>query len=395
MPTTNMTPTTRSAHTTAGAPPTHTALAAAAGRAAELAAESATAADSGNRLSPAVAEALVDAGFARHLVGERWGGSAARRGAVQDLAQALATVGAGCMSAAWCGGVLAAVGRMCSHLPEEGQHELWGDGPDVPLAGSLAPSGVVREVPGGWRLSGTWDFASGVDHAHWTMVGGMVRGADDAPALRHFVLPSRAYTVLDTWHNVGLRGTGSNSLLVDDVFVPTHRSFAHHTVLTGEPDAAAPRLHRVPLKLINGLFFVAPGIGAVEGALHAWTEWTAKRVEVNGVRTSSRPGVRLTLARAAASVGAARLLVERAAAEADEAEVTHALTLSTTRDYSTAVDLLLDAVNGLLRMSGARGQARSSPIQRVWRDVHCMAGHAALQPDVNADAWARHALGEE
>ncbi|MFI6277221.1 acyl-CoA dehydrogenase family protein [Streptomyces sp. NPDC050988] len=395
MPTTNATPTTPSAHATVGVPPTDTTLAAAAGKTAELAAESAAAADSDNRLSPAVAEALVNAGFARHLVGEKWGGSAARPGAVQDLARALATVGAGCMSAAWCGGVLAAVGRMCSHLPEEGQHELWGDGPDVPLAGSLAPLGVVREVPGGWRLSGTWDFASGVDHAHWTMVGAMVRRADGPPALRHFVLPRRDYTVFDTWRNVGLRGTGSNSLLVDDVFVPAHRSLEHHAVLTGEPDASAPRLHRVPLKLINGLFFVAPGIGAVEGALGAWTEWTANRVEISGVKTSSRPGVRLTLARAAASVDAARLLVERAATEADDAEVTPGLTLSTTRDYSTAVDLLLNAVNGLLRMSGARGQAQSSPIQRVWRDVHCMAGHAALQPDVNADAWAKHALGEE
>ncbi|MFC7259781.1 acyl-CoA dehydrogenase family protein [Streptomyces lutosisoli] len=378
-----------------GTSPADTGLAAAAGKVAELVAEAAAAADSANRLSPPVAEALVSAGFARHLVGPKWGGTAAAPGAMRDLARALAVVGAGCMSAAWCGGVLAAVGRMCSHLPEEGQRELWGDGPDVPLAGSLAPSGTVREVPGGWRLSGTWDFASGVDYAQWTMVGGLVRGAEGPPVLRHFVLPSSDYRVLGTWLNVGLRGTGSNSVVLDDVFVPAHRSFEHRSVLMGDPDPAAPRLHRVPLKLINGLFFVAPGIGAVEGALGAWTEWTANRVEITGARTSSRPGVRLTLARAAAGLDAARLIVDRAAAEADDAEVTPALTLRATRDYSTAVDLLLDSVNGLLRMSGARGQAQSSPVQRVWRDVHCMAGHAALQPDVNADGWAKHALGEE
>ncbi|MGD1220768.1 acyl-CoA dehydrogenase family protein [Streptomyces krungchingensis] len=377
------------------APPADTGLSAAAGKVAELAAEHAAAADSDDRLSATVAEALVSAGFARHLVGPRWGGSAAAPGAMRDLARALAVVGTGCMSAAWCAGVLAAVGRMCSHLPEEGQEELWGDGPDVPLAGSLAPSGTVDTVPGGWRLSGTWDFASGVDHAQWTMVGGLVRGPEGPPTLRHFVLPRRDYRVLDTWRNVGLRGTGSNSVVLDDVFVPAHRSFEHRTVLAGDPAPSAPRLHRVPLKLINGLFFVAPGVGAVEGALGAWTRWTASRVEINGVRTGSRPGVRLTLARAAAGLDAARLIVDHAAAEADEAELTPALTLRVTRDYSTAVDLLLDSVNGLMRMSGARGQALSHPVQRVWRDVHCMAGHAALQPDVNADGWAQHALGEE
>ncbi|WP_369255444.1 acyl-CoA dehydrogenase family protein [Streptomyces sp. R35] len=382
-------------NTTPTAPPADTGLAAAAGKVAELAAENAAAAESADRLSPAVAEALVSAGFARHFVGERWGGSAAVPGSVQDLTRALATVGTGCMSAAWCGGVLTAVARMCSHLPEEGQHELWGDGPDVPLAGSFAPSGTVREVPGGWRVSGTWGFASGVDHAHWTMVGGAVPGPDGVPALRHFVLPSRDYKVLDTWHNVGLRGTGSNSVLVDDVFVPAHRTFEHRSVLTGHTDPALPRALRVPHKLINGLFFVAPGIGAVEGMLAHWTGWTAERVEIYGVRSSARPGVRMALSRAAADLDAARLLVERAAAEADGAEVTRALALRATRDYSVAVDLLLDAVNGLLRMSGARGQGQSSPVQRGWRDVHCMAGHAALQPDVNADGWAKHALGEE
>ncbi|MDQ0779121.1 two-component flavin-dependent monooxygenase [Streptomyces aurantiacus] len=381
--------------TTPTAPPADPGLAEAAGKVAELAAESAEAADGGNRLSASVAEALVSAGFARHFVAERWGGAAGAPGAVRDLTRALATVGAGCMSAAWCGGVLTAVARMCSHLPEEGQHELWADGPDVPLAGSFAPSGTVREVSGGWRVSGTWGFASGVDHAHWTMVGGAVPGPDGVPALRHFVLPRRDYEVLDTWRNVGLCGTGSNSVLVDDVFVPAHRTFEHRSVLTGHTDPAVPRALRVPHKLINGLFFVAPGVGAVEGALAAWTRWTAGRMEIYGARSNSRPGVRMALSRAAANLDAASLLVERAATEADSAEVTRPLALRATRDYSAAVDLLLDAVNGLLRMSGARGQARSSPVQRVWRDVHCMAGHAALQPDVNADGWAKHALGEE
>ncbi|UNT00810.1 hydrolase [Streptomyces tubbatahanensis] len=377
------------------APASSTGLVEAAAKAAALAGESAAEADHQHRLAPQVSKALVEAGFARHLVGPRWGGSAAAPGAVGDLLAALTAVGAHCMSAAWCAGVLTAVGRMCSHLPLQGQQELWGEGPDVPLAGSLAPAGTVRSVPGGWRLSGRWDFASGVDHAKWTMVGALLAGDQGPPALRHFVVPRHQYEVLDTWRNVGLRGTGSNSVRLEDVLVPEHRSFAHASMLAGETDGQAPRTHRLPLKLINGLFFVGPGVGAAEGALARWTEWTSRRVEINGSKTTLRPGVRIALAQAAARVSAARLLVERAAAQADACEVTEELTLRLTRDYSTAVDLLLDGVNGLLRMSGARGQSESSPVQRVWRDVHCMAGHGALQPDVNAEGWGRYALGQD
>lgn len=362
-------------------------------RAATLAAEHADDAEAAHRLSPETTQALVDAGFSRYFVGEKWGGDAAAPGGMSEIVQALSVVGRGCMSAAWCAGVLAAVGRMCSHLPEEGQSDLWGEGPNVPLAGSLAPSGTVTEAPGGWRVSGTWGFASGVDYAHWTMVGSLVHGTGGPPVLRHFVLPRSDYQVADTWRNVGLRGTGSNSLHVEDVFVPAHRSFEHRTLLAGDPDPAAPRLHRLPLKLINGLFFVAPGVGAVEGALEEWTTWTANRVEITGAKSTSRTGLRVELGRAAAALDAARLVVERAAANADQAKVTPELTLRATRDYSAAVDLLLDTVNGLQRMTGARGQSLSSPVQRVWRDVHCMAGHGALQPDVNADGWASHVLG--
>ncbi|MCI3275039.1 acyl-CoA dehydrogenase family protein [Streptomyces cylindrosporus] len=369
-------------------------LVTAASKAGEQAAEAALAGEDSNRLDPAVAESLVTAGFARHFVPERWGGSAAAPGAIGHLGEALAAVGAGCMSAAWCAGVLAALGRMCAHLPPEGQYDLWGDGPDVPLAGSLVPSGTVRAVDGGWRLTGQWSFASGVDHARWTTVGGVAPGTDGPPVLRHFLLPRSDYRVLDTWRNVGLRATGSNTVVVDDVFVPAHRTFDHRTLLAGDPDPAAARPHRIPLKLLNGLYFLCPGIGAVEGALQTWTQWTARRTEANRTRTSDRPGVRLALAGAAGHLDAAKALVGRVVEEAESATVTTELPLRATRDYTVAADLLLGAVNSLLRMSGSRGQSLDNPVQRVWRDVHCMAGHGALQPDVNADGWARYALGE-
>ncbi|MGA5299727.1 acyl-CoA dehydrogenase family protein [Nucisporomicrobium flavum] len=354
-----------------------------------VAREHAAEADRRYRLDPAAAEALTAAGFARHFVPARWGGSA---GGVADAARALSIVGEGCMSAAWTGGVMLALGRMCANLPEEGQQEIWGDGPDVHLAGSVLPAGRVEAVPGGWRLSGEWPYASGVDFARWTSVGGLDHSPGE-PVFRHFVLPRGDYTVRETWRNVGLRGTGSNSVVVADAFVPRHRSFTHAAVLNGSGSAGDPPCHRIPYKLFNGILFVAPGVGAIREALHEWARWTAGRREANRSRTVDRPSVRFAVSTAGTEVDTATMLVARAAAAADLAEVTPELPVRSTRDFAAAADLLVAAADRLFRVSGTHGQAESNPIQRVWRDVHCMAGHSALQPDQSADGWANHVLG--
>lgn len=363
-------------------------LVAGARQAAEQAAKFALAADRQRRLDPSVAEALVAAGFARHFVPVRWGGTA---GSACEAVEALATVGEGCMSAAWSAGVLLALGRMCSNLPLEAQEEVWGDGPDVPMAGSVVPTGTVEKVPGGWRLTGCWPYATGVDYAAWTTVGALDTSGDE-PVFRHFLLPRSDYTVRDTWFNVGLRGTGSNSVEVDGAFVPSHRSFTHNQVLSGSSDPSAPACHRMPYKLLNGIMFVAPGIGAVRGALREWIQWTATRVEANRTATAERPSVRLAIAAAGAMLDSATMLVQRAAQVVDRGEFSPELPLRSSRDFTAAADMLLDATNRLFRVSGTHGQAETNTIQRVWRDVHCMAGHGALQPDQNADGWARHML---
>lgn len=336
------------------------------------------------RLPVEVVETLRAAGFARHLVPARWGGA---EGSFTALLGAVAEIGESCASTAWNSAVHAILGRMVSHLPEKGLREIWAQGPDDLFAGSIAPAGEVRAVLGGHRLSGQWPFASGVDHASWTLLGAMAPG----PEYRFFMVPRVDYRVLDTWTNVGLSGTGSHAVALDDVFVPDHFSFAQAELMAGAAAAEATCL-RVPFKLVNGLTFVAPVLGAARGALRSSVARMAVRTEITGGAARANPAVHTALARAGAEIDAAQLLLERAAAVADSGAAGALERARAPRDFAFAAELLGAAVDRLFRIGGARSQTASDPVQRAWRDVNCAAGHAVLQFGSVAGVFTTHLM---
>ncbi|OWA01604.1 hypothetical protein B9W62_31965 [Streptomyces sp. CS113] len=336
------------------------------------------------RLPDEVVEALRAAGFARHLVPARWGGT---EGTFGTLLRAVAEVGESCASTAWNAAVHAILGRMVSHLPEPGRQEIWGGGPDELFAGSIAPSGAVTQADGGHRLSGRWAFASGVDHASWTLLGAMAPG----PEYRFFMVPRTHYRILDTWANVGLCGTGSNAVVLDDVFVPDHLSFPQAELMNGAGAQEAART-RVPFKLVNGLTFVAPVLGAARGALRSSAARLAAKTEITGKPARANPAVHTALARAGAEIDAAQLLLERAAEAADSGTAGAFERVRSPRDFAFAAELLGGAVDRLFRIGGARSQTASDPVQRAWRDVNCAVGHAVLQFGSVAGAFTTHLM---
>jgi alkylation response protein AidB-like acyl-CoA dehydrogenase len=365
---------------------TATSLRTAAAEASAVAAEHAAASEQQRRLAPAVVEALTGAGFARHLVPARWGGT---EGGYAELAAAVAEVGEGCGSAGWCAAVYAIAGRVGAHLPEEGQQELWATGPDTLIASGIvpAPGARVEPVAGGWRLTGEWPFASGVRGADWLFVGALAQ-VGEGREFRFFAVPRGMATVRETWDNVGLSGTGSDTVVLSEVLVPEHRSFGYDALLRGEPVGSVAACHTVPYKLVNGLMFVSPVLGAARGAQRHWQNWIGGKFEVGGKPTRERASVQETLARTAAELDLAELLVTRAADAADLGDRS-ALTLARSpRDFAVATDLLATATARLLRSGGARAQTRENPVQRAWRDVHAAAGHVVLQFDSAAAAYA-------
>ncbi|WAZ24654.1 hydrolase [Streptomyces cinnabarinus] len=349
-------------------------------QAAELAARHAAAADLARRLPGEVVEALVAAGFARHFVPVRWGG---RAGGFTELLDSVATVGEGCTSAAWIATVTSGAARMGACLPEEGQRELWSGGADTLVVGALNPTGRAVPVAEGWRLTGQWPLVSGVDFADWTLVCALVPGPEREEA-RFFAVPRHDYRVADTWFNVGMRATGSNTLIADGAFVPEHRSVAREDIWRGRAVGSAARCHTAPLRSISGTLFAAPALGAARAAVRAWSARMAGRPS---------PAAQGVLARAEGDIEGAALLLHRVARTADDGCGDAHERTRAPRDCALAADHLVDAVQRLFRSAGSGAQAEADPLQRIWRDVHCVASHAALRFETAGGAHGGQLLG--
>lgn len=355
-------------------------------QAAAIAGRHAEDADAHRQLHPEVAEALVEAGFARHFVPAAFGG---HDGTATALLDAVAVVGQECTAAAWCASLAAGASRMGVFLPAAGQAELWAAGPDVHVAGALIPSGRAERVTGGWRLSGEWDFTSGVDHAGWALAAGMVRDGDRARPW-FFAVPRAQYRTKDTWFATGMRGTGSNTLLIDDVFVPADRAFDREDMLRGHAIGSASPCHVAPLRAISGILFASPALGAARGALRSWTRTAAAKVARTGAAESR--SLTATAADARGEVDVAELLLRRVAESCDRGEFDPGTEARNPYDCASAVDRLVGVAERLFRTAGSRGQLATDPLQRFWRDLHGLASHVALQPEPLAVAYGSRLL---
>ncbi|QYN34069.1 hydrolase [Pseudonocardia sp. DSM 110487] len=366
---------------------------------AAIAARCAAAADERRRLDPDVAAAVVDAGFARHFVPISAGGHA---GTFADLAAAVVTVGEACAATAWCASLTASMSRMAAaFLPVEGQREIWSAGPDAVVVGSVTPLGRAEEVDGGWIVAGSWPYISFVEFSDWALVCAIVGSGSDQVA-KLFAVPRSAYRVEETWFNVGMQATGSNTLVVDDAFVARPLAFDRADLFAGKtvesPDTDAP-CYSAPLQAVNGLSFVLPALGAARGALGSFSGYIANKIRtapslpgVPGVQ-GNRATYEMAFARSAGEIDAAQLLLERAVGIADQgAATTPAETAQNLRDCSLAVDMLVTAVDRIFRTAGTTGQSTKGSLQRFWRDVNSISTHMAIQFEPAARLYATETL---
>lgn len=339
-----------------------------------LAAQHAAEADSTRALAPEVVDVVRESGFARHFVSARWGGT---EGSFAELTRAVVTVGAGCPATAWCASLSAYSARFASHLPEEGHRAIWGDSPDIVVATALMPAGRAKPVTGGWRLTGTWAYVSGIDFADWALVCAAVPGGGDGPPqLRFFALPRGTYTVRESWDSIGMRATASHTLAVEDLVVPAHLSFDRADMLTGRNATSAADAHNVPFQAVGGLTFIAPVVGAAAGALAACAAtMTGKR---------RNPSNEIKLVRASGRVDSARHLVEQNAAVIDERLFTPEHMARNERNATFSAELANEAVGLLIRAAGTGGLGEAQPLQRFWRDITSATSHVALQYDTAA-----------
>lgn len=347
-------------------------------------------------IPPESAKEFLDAGLAQILVPKKFGGAELGLKTWMDVVQTIATADGG---HGWYASLLIHTPHYLAQFPEPAQRAVWADGPDVAMAGSLTPASRIEHVDGGYRISGKIGYLSGVNYSSWILVGGMLPGEDDQPDWTIFVVPPGHFNVEDTWHTIGMRGSGSNTVVYEDVFVPSD----HVLRVADMRDATSPggQLHesnyfRSPWITYAPATFVGPMLGAARGALEDYRAWTAERTSLFGSPVARFTSIQVRLARAAASLDAAELLVYRALDVAeDDVMASFELRARTYRDQCYAAELILSAMDTIMQISGSQGFAEGNSIQRAWRDVHFASTHVILNPETSFAAYGRQQFGLE
>jgi 3-hydroxy-9,10-secoandrosta-1,3,5(10)-triene-9,17-dione monooxygenase len=346
-------------------------------------------------VSRASIDELRDAGAARLLVPREHGGLDL---SVRVLVDVVAAAASGCPSTGWVTGLMAHAAHVLGRFPRETQDAVWASGPDVIVASSFAGA-KAEVVPGGYRLSGASPFASGVNNADWVYLGGMVARPGQPPLMRLFALPKGHYTVVDSWNTVGMRGTGSNTIVTDDVFVPEEFSLAHDDAREGTTPGSQINAHHtfaLPWVATGALTFAAAMLGAAEGAYVDTVASVKKKRLPGGRRTAESETLQMQVSAAAARITAARRTLE---ALADRADAGLGWTLEeragAMRDGSFAAAMTVEAIDALLEISGTGGFGSTSFVQQAWRDIHFAAAHQGLNPRVTGGRFGRLALEVE
>ncbi|MEU1229876.1 MULTISPECIES: 3-hydroxy-9,10-secoandrosta-1,3,5(10)-triene-9,17-dione monooxygenase oxygenase subunit [unclassified Streptomyces] len=344
---------------------------------------------------------LEDTGFFQLLQPKAFGGRAADPvvfySAVKEIAKA-------CGSTGWVASVVGVHPWHVALFDPRAQQEVWGQDPKTRIASSYAPTGKATAADGGFRLSGRWHFSSGCDHARWALLGCLVTDGEGNPVdMRTFLIPRSDYRVDDVWDTVGLRGTGSNDVVVEDVFVPEHRalSFGPVTALKVPGHEVNPEpLYRLPYAGVFTTTISTPIVGIAEGAFESYAEATRQRFRVSyGQKVAEDPFAQVRIARAASDIDASWLQLTRnigemyALAERGE-EIPMELRTRTRRDQVLATERSVAAVDLLMENSGGSAM-RTGPglVQRAWRDAHTGRGHAANDPERALVMYGQSALG--
>lgn len=351
------------------------------------------------RLPQQTVDDFASADLYQILVPERWGGHELEFAALADVVR---TAAHGDTSSAWILGFYGIHNWMMCLLPEQAQDEIFADRPYALAPATFAPNGVATPVEGGFQLSGRWSWGSGVMHADWVMVAGRVEDAE-GPSLRVFLLPADDVTVEDVWFTSGMRGTGSNDVVVEDQFVPEYRTVSFVDILNGTTPGAAlhdSSVFRWPLVPMLALVAAAPALGTAEVTLERFRERVSERViaYTAGAKQRDQPAAQIRLGKAAAHAIAARAMFDGAIAEierlvADGVQLDADARATYRLIAAHVVHLSRQVITSLSEASGGSAHMSDSPFQRALRDVNTLAGHVIFDYDATAELYGRVQVG--
>jgi indole-3-acetate monooxygenase len=292
-------------------------------------------------------------------------------------------------SVGWCAMIATSISMSVGRLPAEVGRELAGSPADYRGAGSARPGGRAWEAPGGYRVKGRWNFASGIQNARWLYCTCIMMDGDTpvltvagTPVLRAVWVPRESVTIVDTWQVMGMRGTGSQDFTVDDVFVPARRS----CLSDAAPVETGPLYNRRAWYVHLWTPSAGNALGIARGAIDNLAEIAASEASTMSANLlRDRPMVQARIGEAEAIVNAARAYVFDAvgrlwgalcAGQTPSDQMIAQGRLALVHAMHEAVR----AVDKVFHAAGTNAIYTRLPLERAFRDVHVAVQHAAGLP---------------
>jgi alkylation response protein AidB-like acyl-CoA dehydrogenase len=358
--------------------------------------------DAERRLPSEVVQALRETGLCALMVPKRFGGY---QTSVRAYVDVMSELGCGCGSTAWVASLINVCAWLASLFPEQAQKDIWESNPDAWAAGSLAPNGEATAVAGGWRVTGRWPWASGSLHAQWGACG--IHMKNESGEMVNFglsLMPMSQLTIEDTWYMAGMKGTGSNTIVAKDVFVPEHRFLPYPQAFGGHyrTEFKDEVIYRVDLVPVTVLILAGSQIGIARAALEHVIGKSRSRgiTHTNFAKQAESAGFQMQVAEAAMKIDTAILHARRAADDLDRAagQGRHMDLAERARvriDTALVAKYCREAVEVLVAAHGTSSLADSNRMQRLWRDVHTASHHAITEWQVNLEVYGKALLGIE
>jgi 3-hydroxy-9,10-secoandrosta-1,3,5(10)-triene-9,17-dione monooxygenase len=337
---------------------------------------------------------LLENGLYGLMTPKRYGGSELGSEAMIDVTIELASV---CPATGWVHMLWTAHMWLLALFPEEAQDELWSN-PNTLASSVVTTTGDVVPVDGGYRWTGKGIFSSGVDHCNWLTAAVPIKRdhTDDPPERRWLLIPREDFAIIDDWYTVGLRGTGSKTIELNDVFVPDYRSVSNKDIEEGTAPGGAVHAHPMYRAISSANFtaaMAAPAVGVARGFLSAFEE------RLRSKSSNVDDGLIANMARFAQAVAQVDSVYTATMHNAQRLALVPASEVSAEdrarcrRDQAFTAQTARKVVNSLYEEGGGTSLFEYSDLQRLWRDVNAAAAHHGLTWDWVAVAWTKAKLG--
>jgi 3-hydroxy-9,10-secoandrosta-1,3,5(10)-triene-9,17-dione monooxygenase len=327
-------------------------------------------------------QAMQDAGLFRVLQPKAYGGYEMDPNVFYDIAMILAE---GCMSTAWVYGIVGVHNWQLALFDPRAAEDVWKDDTSTLVASTYMPKGQVTPVEGGFKFSGRWGFSSGIDHCEWVLLGGLIFNEGQPPEYRTFLLPRSDFRVEDTWHTMGLKGTGSNDIIVEDAFVPEYRTHKATDGFNGTnpgKDTFTAPLYKIPFGQIFVRAVSSAAIGALVGATKVFQDWATDWTGNMGSKTAEQAPAQMAVADALVAADEMKLVLHRNFDEIlDSVRQNQPLSIERRLHFryqaAQVVDRCAERVSRLMGAAGGRGIFTDFSLHRYFLDIHTARAHYA------------------